>query len=1476
MNTEIKNTLFRFVSMRAPELSNDTEQNLRFVFRPDLLVSKFKGVEDSPEKKEKLKEAIDTALTYLPISSLDRFVPATKETLRTEFDNTIYLFSIWLAKNKIGYRKTELAEKIIPALSVVKPNGERVDFSDKKNILWDNIFYQVVTHKDFYAKELAMQLLHALHVIENYEEGNHAKNALLMKARVVLPKEFFVDEVAEETNTIFSTLSTEPRIALLPNRIMQKRHVIAYTEDENEKLEKLKGELKKGHKEYQKEYSQALKEAQVAHQILIKPTLEAHKLAVKTSLQNWCSIRNPELEYNPKDPCSTPPVIPEPDLEPFEFTFRKEVDLDYFRDNEILSEESLQLLETLTNQSNLQARGPIVAGLNFEKKSVLEDTDSFDKTFAGIDSLIANNRNLIIENTEIASNKRISLGGVLIPISNNNTIVNPFEYELSANTLINGEQKAMLSFEVPDSSWEIESFSYTFDKGSEIFTNVISQSNRIGNHIILSSLPLGNVKVNEEITGAFNGEIRFLNGGKKDIVIGNLNLSNILIGQLFNPVETDVDGNEGFVPAGFGMKQLGIADYKRVEQSVHCYVEGEVAHIENIMAREYKEKSTRRLRKSENTTTSSSESEREQLTDTTSTERYDMQSEVAKVIQQSNDFLAGTQFSVHGAGYSLGGSANFATHNSKEESSRQSVTQAKEITEKALDRIVNKVKEERIEKIVEEYEENNKHGFDNTQGDKHVVGVYRWVDKLYKNKVINYGKRLMFEFMIPQPGKLHTLGMKEGLDNESTEFEAPQDPRTFQKDLISLTSGLNLKRSNLFTGSSLNLKDYSKVNDTTLKYWSSKYNVEVPSKPEQEITIGKGFAYTAPETMNSEWEETAAGSEEVQIPDGYVTESASVSWHHSVEDNCGSSVIVGKNKYSVNPNGAISSPEEEFVKGYIGSIPVSYSALGHHSGNVNVEIKCKLTTTAEQKWQQETFKAIIDAYEDSLAIYKEKLEAEKQKAITIKGTNPGFYRQIENTILRKNCISYMIDRRKGAKKTYGLEMSNRKPFIDYEINLNEGLDNYAAFVKFMEQAFEWDLMSYNLYPFYWGSKSDWASLYQYDESNDPLFRNFMQSGMARVIATVRPGFEDAVRYFLQTGKIWSGGEVPLIHDELYMSIVEELDDQEGKQEGKAWITRLPTALTILQADSIGLKVEKALPCNCDDIINDETFENPEEALCSSKIESEVGQTLAGATSAKAQNNITRVLRVAYDSTLEGTVISRVLNAINIGVPYPVRFTVLEDEDYIIAATPQFSPSVEGYVTPIFKYKLVNLGKNKTGEHYGFEGIQLTPDNLELIHSNEAAVKDYLNNPGTQLVDLGWDITGTTISTFINNLENPIDLQEQGDGYVIVKVTDNDDPKTYFFTGQGGSYGMYNMHAQEAFFVLLNQTHRTNEETFVFAGNQKFSLVKTAKNVLMVTVNGQKLNKIGSNVQYSITTDNELEIVDNLTAGDVINIIYYYS
>ncbi|MFC3160219.1 hypothetical protein ACFOEQ_18655 [Chryseobacterium arachidis] len=62
---------------------------------------------------------------------------------------------------------------------------------------------------------------------------------------------------------------------------------------------------------------------------------------------------------------------------------------------------------------------------------------------------------------------------------------------------------------------------------------------------------------------------------------------------------------------------------------------------------------------------------------------------------------------------------------------------------------------------------------------------------------------------------------------------------------------------------------------------------------------------------------------------------------------------------------------------------------------------CQLTPETKKQWQQKTFKAIIDAYEEALIEYNNKLSEENNKAVVIKDSNPNFYRQIENTILRK-------------------------------------------------------------------------------------------------------------------------------------------------------------------------------------------------------------------------------------------------------------------------------------------------------------------------------------------------------------------------------------------------------------------------------------------------------------------------------------------
>lgn len=59
-------------------------------------------------------------------------------------------------------------------------------------------------------------------------------------------------------------------------------------------------------------------------------------------------------------------------------------------------------------------------------------------------------------------------------------------------------------------------------------------------------------------------------------------------------------------------------------------------------------------------------------------------------------------------------------------------------------------------------------------------------------------------------------------------------------------------------------------------------------------------------------------------------------------------------------------------------------------------------------------------------------------------------------------------------------------------------------------------------------------------------------------------------------ELWNGGDAPMIDDELYLSIAEELAQPEYVLE-KTWESRIPTTLTVLQSGVIGLDAE-GLPC----------------------------------------------------------------------------------------------------------------------------------------------------------------------------------------------------------------------------------------------------------------------------------------------------------
>ncbi|WP_281756619.1 hypothetical protein, partial [Neptunitalea chrysea] len=126
------------------------------------------------------------------------------------------------------------------------------------------------------------------------------------------------------------------------------------------------------------------------------------------------------------------------------------------------------------------------------------------------------------------------------------------------------------------------------------------------------------------------------------------------------------------------------------------------------------------------------------------------------------------------------------------------------------------------------------------------------------------------------------------------------------------------------------------LNGANYSNWATPYKAEVDAPIAGTIKVGKALSFTAPEINGTEWDEIAAGSEDITIPDGYKSSAIKVEWHTPNENNGpygGVNVAIAGKQFS-----SSESSTSAIVKGLYGSVPVSYDSLGYHVGNINVVI----------------------------------------------------------------------------------------------------------------------------------------------------------------------------------------------------------------------------------------------------------------------------------------------------------------------------------------------------------------------------------------------------------------------------------------------------------------------------------------------------------------------------------------------------------
>ncbi|KAA2217196.1 hypothetical protein [Maribacter flavus] len=1105
--------LFRFITLRTPQLIDPQKKELGFVYHPNPSKSKFLSSDTNDSLKKSREQMKKVSESYIPKSRYSEI-----RNLSTE----IYDFGLWLNK-----RKSNLgAEELVNRANQLNTLPAQIEY-----VLWDEFYNQCIKNNNPTLRQASSIMIIANNFIKQVKRGN-------------------LRQLANDIYGDYKKLKTDQdRLEILIKRIANAKLIIpkAFTNSKAVKSNSLRNRVKPENRKI--DTSRLLRNQNIAISKVRRSELNETKDYLRKAFSSNPSLRRMttkesiklleginELSPNVKKTISSPAYSNQPLNKVYRFV------------NNEVSEENRTYRDAVAEEKRL--RSPDLANRIDDYCFVIR-FDSVGKSVDFVLTLKVPNKHIDFDKTQLSlkqNNKNIASSQDLGEIAMNSQFKTVRLFPESSTVI---DQTSL--FQIEGSLW--------LTNGKEVEINV---SARIEDGKVISC---ENTAVSDSETDG---------GGLDDLVIGE----------------------EG-APL-YGVNRVGVGIFRRVEQEVCCYVPGEVSRIENIMAREYKERHTRSLTSTETGTEDTTEFEIENKEDTATTVRNEMQTEVSKVLDKTNNLGIGASVGASGKYYgvelSADAYADYATSSAASDSDSEAKTFAEEITRTASERILQKTSQKRTSKILQEFEENNRHGYDNREGDQHVTGVYRWVDIIYTNRLVNYGARLMVEFLIPEPAKFYrekVLGIipKEENPNDTNtppiDPNAPKHPRDFGVNAPSDIEGYLPED----IGKDLN-DDYEDDFNENAFYetLASNYGISVAGPPAKTTSITKSFANQGELDKTTSFDDGGT----MAIPSDYVCKKAKItgSFRHDARNSEGThwKVDVGGESWSKNiqTNGNndrvynITNGDLEYDPELSQTIDVKITGNRTLSFNVSVVLTAEISEETYLDWQTGVYNELLDAYEAELSEYnavKEEEAAKEQESLESAGSrNPKENRAIEQRELKRVALEMLTE--PFINNPDSFEMGQGFYTDDScapSVNQTTTWEKYSSHVKFFEQAFDWKLMAYLFYPYYWADKCDWSDLLKIQDANDSIFQGFLQSGMARMVVPVREGFHNAVNLYFETGKIWNGGDMVLdTDDDLYLSIDQEIAEPESEVE-EQWETRIPTTLTIIQGDSVFLE-DEGLPC----------------------------------------------------------------------------------------------------------------------------------------------------------------------------------------------------------------------------------------------------------------------------------------------------------
>jgi hypothetical protein len=622
-----------------------------------------------------------------------------------------------------------------------------------------------------------------------------------------------------------------------------------------------------------------------------------------------------------------------------------------------------------------------------------------------------------------------------------------------------------------------------------------------------------------------------------------------------------LDPSAAVSPQGPTLRAAGLAHLLVVKQQIKRYEASEIAHVENILAGEKRSRTHREYRRTEETITTQVETTVEEENELQTTDRFELNRETSRTIQQDLSVGFGLSLSgKYGPTIEFTSDATLESSQQTQESIRNATTYSKDVVQRSLQRVSERVLQERIQRIIREAEETNLHELNNPAAE-HRSGIYQFLDKIYEAQVFDYGIREMLDFMIPEPASF--LWYVDSIPE--TEPVLPDPPQPLDSQVMSAAG----------------IKEDTYQNIAAL-YGAT--DIEAPPKAYQTVI---GALEHGVDDASEEGRPRSKGKIELTIPEGYQAWRATIDVIAVSDADPVVVVSAGGHRELFKPhsNARIDLSGKEtlaalplffdFSEDGVEPTPeskVTFEVIAYETNTytLNASLIVRRTDQKLQNWRLSTYAKIRAAYDARLQDYTQKVvdlkaqaaaDARAQQNENPYGAPPSQNKQTIRTELKKQCLAVITQQWFDG---FNAVQTTNPPVFNFAVAAAQG-----SFIRFFEQAYEWDQLQYVCYPYFWSRQSMWIDRFRRDDT-DPEFREFWRAGAARVVVPVRPGFEVAVTYYLQTGKIWNGeGEPPDVWSPMYLSIVDEIRERAGAPAaeipvGNPWQVRLPTSLVLVR------------------------------------------------------------------------------------------------------------------------------------------------------------------------------------------------------------------------------------------------------------------------------------------------------------------------